>query len=76
MALRILEDNRPMLVFDVNSNATLQCTERGAEAVGTIAEIAQQCTTVFLSLPGPPQIESVVLGDDVKLEQCARSSGS
>ncbi len=64
MALRLLENKHSMLVFDVNAYATQQCTEHGAEAVGTVAEIAQQCTTVFLSLPGPPQIERVVLGDD------------
>ncbi|MCZ6893571.1 MAG: NAD(P)-dependent oxidoreductase [Gammaproteobacteria bacterium] len=64
MALKLLEHEHTMLVFDIDSNATKAHVEQGARVAATVAEIAKACATVFLSLPGPAEIEEVVLGDD------------
>lgn len=64
MALKLLEHKHSLLVFDIDNKATKLQVERGAGVAETIAEVAQACATVFLSLPGPPQIEDVVLAND------------
>ena len=35
----------------------------GAERAESVATLAARCESVFLSLPGPPQIRDVVLGE-------------
>ncbi|TDJ63926.1 MAG: NAD(P)-dependent oxidoreductase [Proteobacteria bacterium] len=63
MASKLLEHDHSMLVFDIDKNATQVHVNHGARAAANVAEVAQLCATVFLSLPGPTQIEDVVLGD-------------
>jgi 3-hydroxyisobutyrate dehydrogenase-like beta-hydroxyacid dehydrogenase len=64
MAFKLLEGGHELMVFDLNEVATRPHAASGAKVASSIGEIAQACTTVFLSLPGPAQIEAVVLGDD------------
>ena len=64
MALKLLEHKHALTVFDLNTNATQPHTEQGAVVAASIANIAASCSTVFLSLPGPAQIEEVVSGDN------------
>lgn len=68
MAMRILEQQHGLSVFDTNADALLPLIERGATKETDVAAIAASCSTVFLSLPGPAQIESVVLGAGGLLE--------
>ena len=64
MAARIAASNNKLEVYDLNAEAIAPLTALGASAVSSIAEMAQACATIFLSLPGPAQIEDVVLGAD------------
>jgi len=74
IALRLLEHEHSMWAFDIAPGATAAHEERGATAAATIAELANACSTVFLSLPGPAEIEQVVLGDDGLLNHTRTNS--
>ncbi len=50
-------------VFDTNEDAMQPLLAKGAHRAASIQELAAECSTIFLSLPGPPQIKDVVLGD-------------
>lgn len=54
----------PVRVFDMFPEAIARLVDVGAEAGGSIADVAARSDVVFLSLPGGPQVESVVLGKD------------
>jgi 3-hydroxyisobutyrate dehydrogenase-like beta-hydroxyacid dehydrogenase len=64
MAAQLLEHGHNMLVCDRNPEALKQLVDNGALAATGIRDVAEKCKSVFLSLPGPPEIESVVLADD------------
>jgi len=64
MAAQLLKHGHEMLLCDRNPQALEPLVENGAGATENIRDLAQRCKTVFLSLPGPPEIESVVLGSD------------
>jgi 3-hydroxyisobutyrate dehydrogenase len=51
-------------VFDANPQAVAALVERGAVAAPSVAEVAREVDVMFTSLPGPPQVEEVVLGAD------------
>lgn len=63
MAMRLLDAGHRLRVFDLNPQATRPHEEKGALRANALREIAEHCTVIFLSLPGPKQIESVMLGD-------------
>lgn len=63
IAARLIDRAHPLRVFDLNREATRPHEAKGARRAASLAEIAHTCTTVFLSLPGPPQIHDVVLGE-------------
>ncbi|GAA1062334.1 NAD(P)-dependent oxidoreductase [Agromyces bracchium] len=54
----------PVTVFDMFPEAVDRLVEAGARAAGSVAEVAAGSDVVFLSLPGGPQVEEVVLGED------------
>ena len=64
MAMRLLDAGHRLRVFDLNPQATRPHEEKGALRANALREIAEHCTVIFLSLPGPKQIESVMCGDD------------
>ena len=64
MALRIAEAGHGLTVFDISDAACAKLADAGAQVAASATQLARDCETIFLSLPGPPQIESVVLGDD------------
>jgi len=64
IAARLFSGAGRLCVFDVRPGATAALEEAGAKRIDSVPEIARNCETVFLSLPGPPQIREVVLGDD------------
>lgn len=64
IAAHLITDAGGLRVFDTNEDAMQALVAKGARRAGSIEELAVECSTVFLSLPGPVQIESVVLGDD------------
>jgi 3-hydroxyisobutyrate dehydrogenase-like beta-hydroxyacid dehydrogenase len=62
MASRLIACGHQLCVFDLDPAATQPQQAQGARRAASVAEIAQTCETVFLSLPGPPQISEVVQG--------------
>ncbi|MFN9091829.1 MAG: NAD(P)-dependent oxidoreductase, partial [Alphaproteobacteria bacterium] len=53
-----------ILVFDPRAEAMQRATEAGAEAMGSVAAVAQQCGVVFACLPSADTSEHVALGTD------------
>ncbi|MEV8176348.1 NAD(P)-dependent oxidoreductase [Microbacterium sp. NPDC079176] len=54
----------PVSVFDMSTDAVDRLVEVGAERAASVAEVAARSDVIFLSLPGGPQVEAVVLGED------------
>jgi len=53
----------PVFVFDMNPDALAKLVGAGAKAAETVAEVAQNATVIFLSLPGGKQVSAVA--DDI-----------
>lgn len=62
MAKNIAKADVPLLVYDTSPAAVQALVQAGAQAAASVAELARQVDVVFTSLPGPPQVEEVVLG--------------
>ncbi len=64
MASRLLDAGVELTVFDVRREAADPLIERGASWAGSAEEAANGCAVVWTSLPGPAQVESVLLGNE------------
>jgi 3-hydroxyisobutyrate dehydrogenase len=62
MARNIAKSGVSLLVYDTSPAAVQALVDAGAQAAASVAELARQVDVVFTSLPGPPQVEEVVLG--------------
>src|ERR1700733_15651463 len=60
----IRNTNHDVVVFDLNPAAIKACTDLGATAGTSVAQIAATCDVVFTSLPMPRNVEEVTLGPD------------
>lgn len=69
MARQLIRGGHQLVVFDLRPEATENLLELGAEPADSAAEVASRCSTVFTSLPGPPQIEAATAGPDGILEE-------
>ena len=49
-------------MYDTSPAAMQSLVDTGAKPAGSVAELAREVDVVFTSLPGPPQVEEVVLG--------------
>jgi len=58
----IRNTNHDVVVFDLNPAAIKVCTDLGATAGTSVAQIAADCDVVFTSLPMPRNVEEVTLG--------------
>jgi 3-hydroxyisobutyrate dehydrogenase len=58
----------PMMVHDIRPEAIQPLVEGGSQPAGSPAEVARHCRVVFTSLPGPREVEAVVLGPNGLLE--------
>lgn len=63
MASRLVDAGNSLVVFDTRDSAVEPFVERGARRASSLADLASQVDTVFLSLPTPPIVEKVALGD-------------
>ncbi|MGE0226276.1 MAG: NAD(P)-dependent oxidoreductase [Acetobacteraceae bacterium] len=54
--------NHEVVVFDLNPAAVKECTDLGASAGGSVADVAKSCDVVITSLPIPRVVEEVTLG--------------
>jgi 3-hydroxyisobutyrate dehydrogenase-like beta-hydroxyacid dehydrogenase len=63
MSARLMDAGYSLCVFDTNANAVKPLVARGAKLASSAAEVASNASTVLLSLPTPPIVQSVVLGE-------------
>ncbi|HZU76220.1 MAG TPA: NAD(P)-dependent oxidoreductase [Dehalococcoidia bacterium] len=64
MARRLIGAGHQLVVHDLNEAAAANLIELGAQWAGSPREVAERCELIFLSLPGPPEVRQVVLGED------------
>ena len=64
MAANILKAGFSLTVHDLRPEAATQLLEGGAQWADTPQGVAAACEVVFTSLPGPPEVEAVALGED------------
>jgi len=62
MALNLAKAKVDLRVHDLSPEAVALLVEAGARAAADVAELARECDVIFTSLPGPVQVEQVVLG--------------
>ncbi len=60
----IKRSNHQVTVFDLNAAAVKTCTDLGATAVTSVAEVTKGADVVMTSLPMPRDVEAVALGDN------------
>jgi 3-hydroxyisobutyrate dehydrogenase-like beta-hydroxyacid dehydrogenase len=58
----IRNTNHEVIVFDLNPAALSACTDLGASAAASVADVASRCDVVITSLPLPRVVEEVTLG--------------
>jgi len=64
IAANLLKGGADLVVYDASPAAVEPLVSSGARAAASVAEIAAAADVIFLSLPGPLQVEEVVLGRD------------
>jgi 3-hydroxyisobutyrate dehydrogenase-like beta-hydroxyacid dehydrogenase len=60
----IKKSNHAVSVFDLNAAALKTCTDLGATAGKSIADVTKDADIVMTSLPMPKDVEAVTLGDN------------
>jgi 3-hydroxyisobutyrate dehydrogenase-like beta-hydroxyacid dehydrogenase len=63
MAMRLLDAGRELCVFDTNAEALAPLAARGATIAGSAEQVASAAGVVLMSLPTPPVVQAVSLGD-------------
>src|SRR5688500_16447296 len=63
MALRLLDAGFPLTVYDTNADAVSALVNRGAKSAASAEAVASAAEMVLMSLPTPPIVQSVSLGD-------------
>jgi 3-hydroxyisobutyrate dehydrogenase-like beta-hydroxyacid dehydrogenase len=68
MARNLIRAGHQLVVNDLRPEAAANLLELGARWAESPKSVAEQCGVIFTSLPGPPEVERVVLGADGILE--------
>ena len=63
MALNVIKAGHHLTVSDLNRDAAGPHLEAGAAWADSAQEVAEASDIVFTSLPGPPEVEAVALGE-------------
>ena len=63
MALRLLDAGFPLTVFDTNAEAVKSLVDRGATSASSAEAVASAADIVLMSLPTPPIVQAVSLGE-------------
>ena len=64
MAGRLLDAGVDLTVFDIRREAADPLIQRGARWAASAEDAASGCEVLWTSLPGPAQVESVLLGNE------------
>ena len=67
MAQNLLRADYPMKVFDIDRDKIRVHLDLGADEAGSAPEAVQDADFVMTSLPGPAELESLVLGENLSL---------
>ena len=70
--VELAEKFEKLVVHDLVRQAASQHIATGAEWAASPKELAEKCDVVFMSLPGPAEVETVVLGADGLIEGLKR----
>ena len=62
MAVNLVKAGHPLVVHDRAEQRTANLIELGATWADSPAAVASSCELIFLSLPGPPEVEAVLTG--------------
>jgi 3-hydroxyisobutyrate dehydrogenase len=68
MALNTIKGGHELVVYDVRRDAAGPHLEAGATWADTPRQVAEGSEVMFTSLPGPPEVEAVALGDQGLLQ--------
>jgi 3-hydroxyisobutyrate dehydrogenase len=68
MARNVLKSGTPLLVYDKNAEAMKALVGAGALAASSVADLTRRSDVIFTSLPGPAQVEEVILGAEGIME--------
>jgi 3-hydroxyisobutyrate dehydrogenase-like beta-hydroxyacid dehydrogenase len=63
MASRLLDAGHTLHVFDTSAEAMRPLVERGATAAASAEQVASRAETVLMSLPTPPVVQAVSVGE-------------
>ncbi|MDP6423084.1 MAG: NAD(P)-dependent oxidoreductase [SAR202 cluster bacterium] len=74
MATNAIKGGFDLVVHDIRREAAIPHLEAGAVWADTPRQVAEQCEVIFTSLPGPVEVEAVVLGGDGVIEGIAEGS--
>jgi 3-hydroxyisobutyrate dehydrogenase len=72
MAQNLLKSGAELLVFDNSPDASKALVQAGAVLASDIGEVAREVQVIFTSLPGPAQVEEVILGAGGIMENLRR----
>ena len=64
MARTLREAGHDLVVFNRSREKAEALRRAGAHAADSPAEVARECSVVITMLPGPPEVEAVVAGED------------
>ncbi len=68
MSKNVLKANGQLLVSDLSDDAKALLKAEGADVAENNAQVAKECDVIFLSLPMPTHVRSVVAGPDGLIE--------
>ena len=74
MASQVLAAGFSLVVHDIDQDAVTPLLEGGAEWADSPKAVAEQCEIVCTCLPGPPEFQQVVYGEDGVLEGISEGS--
>jgi 3-hydroxyisobutyrate dehydrogenase-like beta-hydroxyacid dehydrogenase len=72
MALNTLKGGHELVVHDINRDAVALHLEAGAAWADTPQQVMEASDVVFTSLPGPPEVQAVALGENGLLHGVSR----
>jgi 3-hydroxyisobutyrate dehydrogenase-like beta-hydroxyacid dehydrogenase len=64
MAVRLLDAGYPLTVYDTNADAVKTLVDRGAKPAASAEAVASAAEIVLMSLPTPPIVQAVSLGEN------------
>jgi 3-hydroxyisobutyrate dehydrogenase-like beta-hydroxyacid dehydrogenase len=65
---RLTGAGRSLTVFDIDDEQVAYAVDRGATAAGSPAEVARNSDVVVMAVPGTPEVEATMEGEDGLLE--------